>query len=1129
MATVPLPAALVTLLLALGPAGGAQNPAPPPHTGWLTAQQATGRDLDIPQPPRAVGLPLPKHALPSLPAGEGSLPQPSSPPTTVQLAGTAAPATGQFSYFQAWNSKPAGASSSVVTEPTVIVNRDTAFQTGNWYAARSNDSGVSWTHVNPYTLLPSVDGGFCCDQKTIHIASHDTTVWLLQYSYSGTTLSGRHRIAYAIGRSGLRNNAWGYYDLTPQFFGFANHWLDFPDLTVTTTHVYGTTNVFTPGGTNVDSILWRAELNDFVNGGNTNFAWYLRSGIGSAGGFRFAASVTPTMYAAAHVTLASIRAYRWGATGNIAWTDVGVPAWAQGTNTMVGPDGRDWAGFADGRVLGGYAGSVEYGFMWTSSPISGRARPFTRVARIRTSDNTLIAAEDIWNSTDAFLYPACATNASGNIGFTVAHGSSSTYARTVAGIVDGYATSFAGQTLWAASNGTHGPDRNRWGDYFAVAPHTTFPNTFVSIGKRQVSGPADFNAEPQFLWFGRDDFTPTWVDLSVSSSPATGIPITIAETDRFGRKDGSTNFSRSYPARQSYTLTAPATFTAGGLTYAFNVWVLNGSQTTPGQRTLYVDDIGSFADTAEANYVLLRTLTVDSTPARGVPITVGFADRNGQGNGTTMFNRIYADVTNGGTFDLTAPDTFNGNYLRRWYVNGFPYPPRQRTVPVLMNRDVTAIADYGGIEPIGPQWTDLTAASPTRPSARLMHGMAYDTNRQAVVLFGGSPDGSVPLGDTWELSGETWQNLGLPSPRPSVRMGHCMTYAGDRAETILFGGRDGFIGATYYNDTWGWSGSSWVNLAPSNPPSARAHATMTWCSSWNSILLFGGFGPGGALDDTWLLDTASLAWTRLTPAANPPAMQGAALAFDAARGVAVLVGRNSASTEQEIWEFDLNDWTRRNTTGPLPRGGDAIAYDDLRQRTVMFAGGWSGIGVQADTWEWDGSTWIERIPLVVPGAREWHALVWDSARHRVVLFGGSSGSLGLGPRGDTWQYAYGCDVVGPGLASGSLPITCTSEPRIGTNFCVQFPSPTGIGAVLIGLHAPILPAVPFPSPLFCDTALFYTFGDIVLNTSGDPATPCIPVPADPNLTWGAFTLQGVAVDPTGCVRLTDGLVFVLQP
>lgn len=1113
---------LITLLLAVPAAAAAQDPAPSPHTGWLTAQQATPSQLDIPQPPRAVGIRLPKHAMPPLPAGTGTLPQPECPPSQSQLAGTAAPAAGQFTYFLATDAKPDTAWSSVVTEPSVAINRDTAFQTGNWYAGLSKDSGVSWSLVNPFTLFSAADGGFCCDQKTIHIASHDATVWLLQYSYSSTTQSGRHRIAWANGRSALRNSAWNYYDLTPQFFGFGNHWLDFPDLAMTTTHVYGTTNVFTPGGANVDSILWRAELNDFVNGGSTNFAWYLRSGIGSVGSFRFSASVTPTMYAASHLTLASLRAYRWGA-GNITWTDVTVPLWAQGTKSVPGPDGRDWAGFDDGRILAGYAGSAEYGFLWSSSPIAGRARPFTRVARIRTSDNTLIAAEDIWSASEAFLYPAAATNAFGNIGFTVANGSSTIYPRTVAAIVDGYAPNFFGQTLWAAGNGTHGPDRNRWGDYFAVAQHPTFGGTFVSIGKRQVGGPADGNAEPQFLWFGRDDFTPTWLDLAVNSSPVTGIPITVDETDRFGRKDGTTNFTRSFPARQGYTLTAPFQHVAGGLTYEFNVWILNGAPLTPGQRTLIVDDIGNFADTAEASYVALRTLNVDSTPTRGEFITVSLADRNGQLHGVTAFNRSYAD---GATVNLTAPNTAGGTYLRRWYVNGAPMPPRQLTISVLMDRTVTAVADYGGVFGTGPDWTDITAASPTPPPARIMHAMAYDPVRDKCVLFGGSTDGSSAFDDTWELSGiNVWQNMGLPSPRPSARMGHSMVYADNLARTIVFGGRiNDFFNL---NDTWTWNGSVWSNLAPSNPPPARAFAAMTYVPSVGGVLLYGGLGFFTNGDDTWLLNTVTATWTQLTPATRPPPLVGASLCWDKARNRAVLTGRNSASTEQEIWEFDFTNWTRRNTTpGPVPRGGDAIAYDGLRKRTVLFAGGWSGIGTQNDTWEWNGTTWTERIPLNVPSRREWHAVAWDTRRLRMVLFAGYSGS---GPLGDTWLYAYPCDVVGPGHPGGGLPITCTTTPRIGTSFCVQFPAATGTGALLVGLRVPLDPPLPVFPALFCAQGSLYTAGDVVLNTAGHPATKCIPVPLDLALLWGAFTLQGVAVDPAGCVRLTDGLVFVLQP
>ena len=45
-----------------------------------------------------------------------------------------------------------------------------------------------------------------------------------------------------------------------------------------------------------------------------------------------------------------------------------------------------------------------------------------------------------------------------------------------------------------------------------------------------------------------------------------------------------------------------------------------------------------------------------------------------------------------------------------------------------------------------PDWTQITTAN--TPSARNQHGMAYDSVRGKVVLFGGYASGR--LNDTWE-------------------------------------------------------------------------------------------------------------------------------------------------------------------------------------------------------------------------------------------------------------------------------------------------------------------------------------------------------------------------------------------
>ena len=53
-----------------------------------------------------------------------------------------------------------------------------------------------------------------------------------------------------------------------------------------------------------------------------------------------------------------------------------------------------------------------------------------------------------------------------------------------------------------------------------------------------------------------------------------------------------------------------------------------------------------------------------------------------------------------------------------------------------------------------------------------------------------------------------------------------------------------------------------------------------------------------------------------------------------------------------------------------------------------------------DTWEYDGDTWVETSPPVSPGARNQHAMTYDSARGVMVLYGGLDPSY----LGDTWEY-----------------------------------------------------------------------------------------------------------------------------
>jgi hypothetical protein len=83
------------------------------------------------------------------------------------------------------------------------------------------------------------------------------------------------------------------------------------------------------------------------------------------------------------------------------------------------------------------------------------------------------------------------------------------------------------------------------------------------------------------------------------------------------------------------------------------------------------------------------------------------------------------------------------------------------------------------------------------------------------------------------------------------------------------------------------------------------------------------------------------------------------------------------------------------------RQSHAMAWDAARQRVVLF-GGFGGLARLSDTWEWDGATWTQRTPVASPPGRNWHAMAYDAARQRVVVFGGGN-RMSL-PSDDTWEW-----------------------------------------------------------------------------------------------------------------------------
>jgi hypothetical protein len=151
-------------------------------------------------------------------------------------------------------------------------------------------------------------------------------------------------------------------------------------------------------------------------------------------------------------------------------------------------------------------------------------------------------------------------------------------------------------------------------------------------------------------------------------------------------------------------------------------------------------------------------------------------------------------------------------------------------------------------------WADISPAE--RPLKRCLHEAAFDTKSEQMILFGGcsSGYGPCPQGDTWVFSAKdsTWMELKAEGPKPSPRSNPALIADGSGG-LWLFGGK---TSAGADGELWSLDVTSrtWTLYAPiGNMPSPPSSHDGVWDAVGNRILVFGGRGADGPLNDLWLL------------------------------------------------------------------------------------------------------------------------------------------------------------------------------------------------------------------------------------------------------------------------------------
>jgi hypothetical protein len=243
----------------------------------------------------------------------------------------------------------------------------------------------------------------------------------------------------------------------------------------------------------------------------------------------------------------------------------------------------------------------------------------------------------------------------------------------------------------------------------------------------------------------------------------------------------------------------------------------------------------------------------------------------------------------------------------------------------------------------GAAWTPLATVG--TPGARAGHGMVYDSLRHRILLFGGQRlADQTELNDLWAFDGVQWLNI-TPVSSPTARQDLGLAFDSARGLLVLFGGtHDGKALA----DTWVYDGVDWRFVPSSSGPSARARFQMAYDAGRTTTLLNGGVGPlpNSPYNDTWQFDGTR--WLLVDHLGDLPPTWDGKMVYDPASRQLIMFGGNDATLyaayahpfSSATRTFDGTTWKTLSTQN-VPRAScdpPVVAFDSGRGVLVDYDG-----------------------------------------------------------------------------------------------------------------------------------------------------------------------------------------------
>ncbi len=262
----------------------------------------------------------------------------------------------------------------------------------------------------------------------------------------------------------------------------------------------------------------------------------------------------------------------------------------------------------------------------------------------------------------------------------------------------------------------------------------------------------------------------------------------------------------------------------------------------------------------------------------------------------------------------------------------------------------------------------------------------------------------VSLGQTEDLdysSGSQGEDGALVFPEPlSLLVEYsAIAYDAERDQVVVFGGYD--RNWQLSGDMWVWSRvEGWTQIFPETAPPARECAVMCYDAARKEVVLFGGWGQNGELNDTWVWNGED--WTQKTPG-NPPPTNGYyhsnAMVYDVGRKEVILLHYGSNIS---MYAWNGSDWIAKSTSNNPTNGyydPPNLAYDPKSDHVIFLN--------RSGTWTYNGTDW-KLIPTATQPETNWdhyyhydnQQIAYDPVSEKIIYFG--SGNLS----GGNGSYSY---------------------------------------------------------------------------------------------------------------------------